>query len=117
MDQPRQQRRPKHGKEPIKRLSVNLPLGLHTRFKAACRATNRHMVSEMLGLVERRTAELEGEARVQRASDDPTARRAEVLERALACNHPTGDIEEMLADMERGRGLPRTATSTASPDR
>ena len=93
------------GKEPIKRLSVNLPEGLHTRFKTACSATNRRMVREMLDLVERRTAELEAEAGLWRASDEPAARRAEVLERALACNHPTGDIEEMLADIERGRDL------------
>ena len=29
--------------------------------------------------------------------------RLRSLERALACNHPTGDIDEMLADIERGR--------------
>lgn len=32
-------------------------------------------------------------------------RRLRALERALACNHPTGDIDEMLADIERGRDL------------
>ena len=31
--------------------------------------------------------------------------RLRALERALACNHPTGDIDEMLADIERGRDL------------
>ena len=31
--------------------------------------------------------------------------RLRALERALACNHPTGDIDEMLADIERGRVL------------
>ena len=31
--------------------------------------------------------------------------RLRALERALACNYPTGDIDEMLADIERGRGL------------
>ncbi len=31
--------------------------------------------------------------------------RLRALERALACNHPTDDIDEMLADIERGRGL------------
>ena len=29
--------------------------------------------------------------------------RLRALDRALACNHPTGDIDEMLADIERGR--------------
>ena len=31
--------------------------------------------------------------------------RLRALERALACDHPTGDIDEMLADIARGRGL------------
>ena len=31
--------------------------------------------------------------------------RLRALERALACNHPTGDIDQMLADIERGRDL------------
>ena len=31
--------------------------------------------------------------------------RLRALERALACNHPTGDIDEMLADIARGRDL------------
>ena len=31
--------------------------------------------------------------------------RLRALDRALACNHPTGDIDEMLADIERGRDL------------
>ena len=31
--------------------------------------------------------------------------RLRALERALACNHPTGGIDEMLADIERGRDL------------
>lgn len=29
--------------------------------------------------------------------------RLDALDRALTCNHPTGDISEMLADIERGR--------------
>ena len=33
------------------------------------------------------------------------ASKLEALERALSCNHPTGDIDEMLADIERGRDL------------
>ena len=32
-------------------------------------------------------------------------RRLRALDRALTCNHPTADIEEMLADIERGRDL------------
>ncbi len=91
--------------EPVKRLSVNLPESLHLRFKTACSATRRRMVSEVLDLVERRTAELEEEAGLWRSGDDPAARRRGVIERALACNHPTGDIDEMLADIERGRDL------------
>ena len=31
--------------------------------------------------------------------------RLDALDRALTCNHPTGDISEMLADIERGRDL------------
>ena len=31
--------------------------------------------------------------------------RLDALDRALACNHPTGDISEMLTDIERGRDL------------
>ena len=32
-------------------------------------------------------------------------RRLRALDRALACNPPTADIEDMLADIERGRDL------------
>ena len=31
------------------------------------------------------------------------AARLDALDRAPTCNHPTGDIDEMLADIERGR--------------
>lgn len=31
--------------------------------------------------------------------------RVEALERALTCNHPTGEMDELLADIERGRDL------------
>lgn len=91
--------------EPIKRLSINLPQSLHTRFKTACSATNRRMVGELLDLIEARTVELEEETGLWRDQTTPTARRTAALERALACNHPTGEIEEMLADIERGRDL------------
>ena len=48
--------------EAPKRLSVNLPATLHTRFKTACSATNRRMMTEIVEFVARRTAELEREA-------------------------------------------------------
>lgn len=43
------------------RLTIDLPEGVHTRFKAACAVTRRKMVEEVRLLIERRTAELEGE--------------------------------------------------------
>jgi len=52
--------------EPTKRLSLDLPASAHTRFKTACSATGRKMVSEVLELIERRTAELEAEAGISR---------------------------------------------------
>lgn len=48
--------------EPTKRVSLNLPTSLHTRFKTACSATNRKMGSEIQQFVERRTAKIEREA-------------------------------------------------------
>ena len=40
------------------------------------------------------------------AQTDPSpSRRLDALDRALTCNHPTGDIGEMLADIERGHDL------------
>ena len=103
--------------KPTKRLSVNLPESLHTRFKTACSATNRRMVREILGFVARRTEELERETGLRAGRWDEPApprpprlsatakRQLRALDRALECNHPTGDIDEMLADIERGRGL------------
>ena len=52
--------------EPIKRLSVDLPASVHTRFKTACSASGRKMVNELAALIERRTAELEAEAGISR---------------------------------------------------
>ena len=98
--------------EPTKQLSVNLPENLHTRFKTACSATNRRMVREILGFVARRTEELELETRLREgrwAKPTPprlsaTAKRQlRALDRTLECNHPTGDIDVMLAGIERGR--------------
>jgi hypothetical protein len=40
--------------EPMKRLSIDMPVNLHRRFKRACT-----MVAEVLAFIERRTAELE----------------------------------------------------------
>jgi hypothetical protein len=47
-------------KEPTVRLSVDLPDGLHVRFKVACIAAGLTMTAELLTLIERRTTELEG---------------------------------------------------------
>jgi hypothetical protein len=52
--------------EPTKRLSLDLPASMHTRFKTACSATNRKMVAELQAFIERRTAELEDEAGISR---------------------------------------------------
>lgn len=47
---------------PIVRLTIDLPEPVHTRFKTACAMTKRKMVEEVRTFIERRTAELEGEA-------------------------------------------------------
>ena len=102
--------------ERIKRLSLNLKESMHTRFKTACSATNRKMATEIQEFIERRTRELEEEAGLSGSgwarqvsrhakSADPVERRLQALNRALVCNHPTAEIEEMLADIERGRDL------------
>lgn len=52
--------------EPTKRLSLDLPASMHTRFKTACSATNRKMVAELQAFIATRTAELEDEARISR---------------------------------------------------
>jgi hypothetical protein len=52
--------------EPTKRLSLDLPVSTHTRFKTACSATNRKMVNEIQEFIERRTAELEAVAGISR---------------------------------------------------
>lgn len=52
--------------EPSKRLSLDLPASAHMRFKTACSATGRKMVSEIADFIERRTAELEAEAGISR---------------------------------------------------
>ena len=50
--------------EPIKRLSLDLPQSLHTRFKTACSATRRKMGDELRSFIASRTEELEKEAGV-----------------------------------------------------
>lgn len=54
-----------HG-EQTKRLSLDLPASVHTRFKTACSATNRKMVSELASFIESRIVELEKEAGISR---------------------------------------------------
>jgi hypothetical protein len=52
--------------EPVKRLSVDLPESVHTRFKTACSATGRKMVGELQDFIEQRTIEMETEAGITR---------------------------------------------------
>ena len=52
--------------EPTKRLSLDLPASLHTRFKTACSATDRKMVGELQAFIDKRTQELEDEAGITR---------------------------------------------------
>lgn len=52
--------------ELTKRLSLDLPASVHTRFKTACSATGRKMVGEIHAFIERRVAELESEAGISR---------------------------------------------------
>ena len=52
--------------EPAKRLSLDLPASLHTRFKTACSATDRKMVGELQAFIEQRTQELEEDAGIIR---------------------------------------------------
>jgi hypothetical protein len=44
--------------------------------------------------------------RARREQEGPTAeQKRKALDRALICEHPTGDIDELLTEIERGRGL------------
>ncbi len=45
--------------EPTRRLSVDLPVSLHRRFKTACSRADKKMIVEVAGFIKRRTAELE----------------------------------------------------------
>ncbi len=57
---------PKRPAEPTKRLSLDLPASTHMRFKTACSAAGRTMVTEIQEFIDRRTAELESEAGITR---------------------------------------------------
>lgn len=59
-------RRDRSQGEVTKRLSLDLPQSMHTRFKTACSATGRKMVGELTAFIEARTAELENEAGITR---------------------------------------------------
>jgi hypothetical protein len=48
------------GQRRRKSLTIDLPTSLYQRFKLACIEADRTMAEEILALVERRTAELEG---------------------------------------------------------
>lgn len=52
--------------EPTKRLSLDLPASVHTRFKTACSATGTKMVGELLIFIEQRARELEEQAGITR---------------------------------------------------
>lgn len=52
--------------EPTKRLSLDLPASLHTRFKTACSAMDRKMVGELQAFIEQRTQQLEEDAGIAR---------------------------------------------------
>ncbi len=49
-------------KEILKRLSIDIPVDTHTRFKTACSATEHKMSKEILDFITQRTLELEKEA-------------------------------------------------------
>ncbi len=51
-----------------KRLSLDVPAELHTRFKTSCSATGRKMANELMRFVLERTEELENEAAERRKS-------------------------------------------------
>lgn len=49
--------------ERLVRLTIDLPETAHTRFKAACAASRRKMVQEVRSFIERRTVQLEADAK------------------------------------------------------
>ena len=46
--------------EPTRRLSLDVPVSWHRRFKTACSKCDKTMVAEVLDFIKRRTLELEG---------------------------------------------------------
>ena len=48
--------------EATKRLSIDLPEGLHTRFKIACVKAHKKMGPEIVALIEKRVKELENQS-------------------------------------------------------
>ncbi len=51
----------KESDEPLKRVSINVPESLHTRFKVACARATCKMAPEIIAFIERRVIELENE--------------------------------------------------------
>ena len=49
----------KHADEPVKRVSIDVPESLHTRFKVACAKTRSKMAPEIIAFIEQRVQELE----------------------------------------------------------
>ena len=47
--------------EPMKRVSIDVPESLHTRFKVVCARTKSKMASEIVAFIEKRVSELEDE--------------------------------------------------------
>ena len=47
--------------EPTRRLSLDVPVSWHRRFKTACSKCDKKMVAEVLDFIKRRTLELEGQ--------------------------------------------------------
>ena len=52
-------KKPDRAGEPTKRLSIDLPESLHTRFKVVCTKTRAKMAGEIIAMIEKRTEELE----------------------------------------------------------
>lgn len=52
----------------LKRLSIDLPEHVHTRFKTACSAAGKKMGDELKSYIERRTVELEVESGIKHKS-------------------------------------------------
>ena len=48
--------------EPTRRVSIDIPESLHTRFKVACAKTRNKMAPEIIAFIERRVQELERES-------------------------------------------------------